>query len=307
MRASCDPWGGYTISSCLTYTRQLRTVPEACTFQASTCTDVDDCIGRGLLDETESTYVCADATTDWICDGDLAFNCDDSPYAFDCAAIGATCSPYADGATDTGMPPCKLPVPLPETPCEEAPGGFHCSDNTLYECIDGVRYGWDCGTRTSTCIEGTDGDAYCRESETFCDAPGTSSCSGSQLYTCADDGMEVLSDCSTGNLTCSDQDYCIAPGCEIEDVDNCAESCVGSSLQVCVGGSPLVVACSDFGFTTCNTFESEGLVHAYCEGETGGGGGFDTCVGYTLNDVCDEPEYCAYGTDTTDCYLAPAN
>ncbi len=304
LRASCDPWGGYTISSCLTYARQARTVPEACTFAATDCATIDSCIGRGYVDQT----LCDGVTSSWTCTGDTAYNCSSTAYQFDCAAVGSTCVPFLEGATTTGMPPCKVD----DVACSEPAGEFHCSDNTLYECIDGVRYGWDCGTRTSTCVEADYGDAYCRESQTTCDTPGESTCDGSTLSSCADDGMLIMSDCAIGNLTCLVEDYCVAPGCTTTDVDNCTEGCIGTALSLCVGGARVEVDCTEYGYASCSTFDSDGLTHAYCYGEgpiggtggsgTGGAGGIDTCV-YANDGYCDEPSLCAPGTDTTDCYL----
>jgi hypothetical protein len=298
-RASCDPLSTYTISACLSYTTQGRTEQEFCTAGATSCAAIDSCLGRGIVGVGEVANLCESAVGDWACEGDVAVFCGgaDFAYHFDCSQTGGTCMPYPADATDTSMVPCAVGG---GTPCDESPGEFHCDGNTRYECIGNVQYGWDCTYRGGTCVDPDDSDAYCRDSVTECSDPGVSSCSDGILTTCALDGYELQSDCSLTGLTCSDQDYCLAPGCEPADADLCNESCSGTSLQLCVGGAPVLIDCMAFGFEGCDTYGSD-LIHAYCYGSIGDVNSCD----YAYDGVCDEPLDCDSGTDTYDCLSAP--
>jgi hypothetical protein len=60
---------------------------------------------------------------------------------------------------------------------------------------------------------------------------------------------------TTGNVPGDDGRHCLAPGCKREDVAACTESCDGSNLTVCYGGSPVTVDCQDYGFKKCSEYE----------------------------------------------------
>ncbi len=261
-RASCDPLGSYTISSCLTYGLQHASAFEECTYGATSCRDIEACIARAYVDVTEAEPYCDPTVSDWACEGDVAIFCGSSDYSFvvDCPYFGGSCSPYAVGATGSGTPPCAVSW----VPCDDAPGEYHCDGTYLYECIDGVRYGSDCSLRAASCDESTPGEAYCVDLATpLCEDPGTTKCSGGTLTSCSLDGYELAVDCGEVGLSCSNDDYCLAPGCTTKDADKCVESCEGTSLSVCVGGAPLLLDCTEYGFDGCATWGTE-PVHAYC-------------------------------------------
>ncbi len=329
-RASCDPLGTYTISYCLSYGTQTLTTVEACTYGATSCTWVDECLERGYIEKAAANEFCDPSVSDWACDGNFAVYCGGSDYAFniDCSALGGTCTPYPLGATDSGIAACAL-NDTNGGGCEDPAGEFHCEGNVRYECIGGIKYGGDCTASDATCVESEQGgDAYCLDSTTSCENRGASVCSDSTLNSCLQDGYSVAFDCAAAGLSCAEEGYCLAPGCTSDDADACVESCSGTSLQVCVGGSPMLIDCNTLGFEGCTTWGTD-LIHAYCYGslpdvnscelaydghcdepDTCQDGsdtfdctyaaGPDSCM-YANDDFCDEPDLCDPGTDTTDC------
>lgn len=77
-------------------------------------------------------------------------------------------------------------------------------------------------------------------------------------------------------------------GCIPEDGTCCGTSSPEGLPEYCASSAPV---CCDGG---CAVSPSD------CGGGGSGGGGTDSCE-YAFDGVCDEPGYCATGTDTTDC------
>ncbi len=297
MRISCDPAGAYyTMSTCVSYSYQLVNAYEACTYGASSCGDVEECLGRRAVEPAS-----CGSSSGWSCAGNEAILCGvPSPLAWDCGRMGTEgCFMSSDFPSQASTAPCLVD---PEV-CYDAPGEYHCAGNVLYECIAGDRYGIDCSALASTCVETAPGQAACIDSTTQCTSPGTFTCRNDVLSYCGETGMLSAVDCGAAGLRCEASNEfadCVAPSCTLDDVAGCSEGCDGTRLRFCVGGSPTEVDCAEFGFPRCETGEANGFTWAYCAEDRGGLQ--DSCQ-FAFDGECDLPPVCAEGTDTTDCAL----
>jgi hypothetical protein len=246
---SCSPLErNSTISECVTYGRLV-----SCEENAVSCEDVNNCQGV----KREPAESCSAGETGWKCSGELAIRCDGSaPYSIDCARFGATCDLFAPGVDVTaGRMPCKLPSPASCTP--DDPDSTTCSGNSIMSCIEGLPYGFSCGTWGLACVEDTPGQAYCTAAPP-CDGPlGVVSCVGNSIQVCDTTGRFATYDCTPAGATCSavgtSSGYCLAPGCDPEAA--CTEQCLDATqMQICVGGAPFVVDCTSYGFTECHSY-----------------------------------------------------
>jgi hypothetical protein len=294
LRISCDPLlPYYSMSECVSYAYQLANPQELCTYGATSCADIEQCLGRRMVDPDSCAH-----SSGWECYGDQAVLCGVTvPYATDCTNGGTSCYMPPSFPGEGSRAPCLADGGT----CSDAPGAVHCDGNILYECIDGSRYGRDCAAAGSTCVEEVSGEATCIDSTTACATPDSVECNGNVLTYCGSSGLRSVLDCSTAGLTCeSSGTYadCVAPGCGLQDVSDCTESCDGAVLRYCIGGAQAQVDCSEFGFSTCELATVNGFPLAYCSGEAPPG--FDTCV-WARDGACDEPSLCEPGTDTTDC------
>ena len=296
MRVSCDPAGAYyTMSQCVSYSYQLTNAYEACTYGASSCGDVEECLGRRAI-----TPASCGGTSGWSCSGDEAVLCGvPFPYAWDCGRAGAIgCYGSYDFPTQGPTAPCLLATDT----CYDAPGEYHCAGNVLYECIGGQPYGVDCTGLASTCVETGPGEAMCIDSTTQCTSPGTLTCRNDVLSYCGETGILSAIDCAAAGLRCETSgDYaeCVAPSCSVDDVAGCSEGCNGTRLQFCVGGSPSEVDCAEFGFARCEATEANGFTWAFCVGDQA----LEDSCEFAFDGECDMPPVCDEGTDTTDCAL----
>lgn len=295
LRVSCDPTVPYyTMSDCVTYAYQLANPYEACTYGATSCAEVEECLGRRTLEPTSCTE------TGWECAENEAIRCGASEaYAFDCATVGSSCS-EPDGFPDTGTAPCLVS----NDPCTTDLGAWHCEGDMLYTCIDGVRYGRYCSATAATCVETMTGQGTCIDSTTRCTNLGALTCNGNVLSFCGTSGIRTVLDCGTAGLRCGDGDFidCLAPGCNAEDVGSCTESCDGTILRYCVGGSPQQIDCTELGFASCQERSAGDHRVVHCSHTAPPGD--DSCI-WAHDDVCDQPPICAEGTDTTDCTNFP--
>lgn len=293
LRFSCDPiLPYYTMSDCVSYAYQLTNAQEQCTYQARNCEDIEYCLGRHMVDPVSCEHA-----SGWSCYGGNAVLCGDYSYSISCTLAGESCYSPAGFPTQGGTAPCLADT----NPCYDPPGEYHCDGSILYECIEGLRYGRDCAVGGSTCVEKTPGLATCIDSVTSCSDIGAFGCDGNVLTYCGPFGLSSLLDCGVAGLSCVATDTyadCVAPGCTLQDVGDCTESCDGTELKYCVGGAQASLDCVDFGFTTCEVTTNAGLPMAFCSGRATPGK--NSCA-WARDGECDEPTLCAPGTDTSDC------
>jgi hypothetical protein len=306
MRVSCDPWNSYyTASQCVTFGAQTFGGAEFCTFRADSCEDVEGCLGRAYAEPGD----CTGRPEGWSCEGNEAYLCGYDPEVrLDCEALGASCGP-GPGSFAGQMGPCVVN----DYDCTGvSDGSFFCDGEVLYVCEGGAAYSQDCSAQGYTCIEPEPGAGFCSSRTTTCTDAGTITCEGDRINLCDATGYFQSYDCATAGLSC-EQDgtsvaYCLAEGCTKDDA--CYEECVDdTTLSLCQGGSPVEVDCTAYGFESCTEVDyGDGVLGARCLGGNGSTGGGapprdDSCE-YALDSVCDEPLYCAAGTDETDCAAA---
>jgi hypothetical protein len=154
--------------------------------------------------------------------------------------------------------------------CTDTDGNFHCdtATNVLYQCINGVGYGKSCDQANATCREDPTNGTSCYFNGTKCTTPGYTCNAQNQGEWCTSGGVLFTFNCSTAGLTCAlDADGgtadCLAPGCTVDDYNNCVESCGvdGHTMNLCIGGAPYTTDCKTYGFTTCNDSVTNGI---YC-------------------------------------------
>lgn len=194
-------------------------------------------------------------------------------------------------------PPCVIDADA----CTDPPGELHCAGDVLYECVDGARRGVDCAEVAASCVEDVAGEGSCRDTATDCDTPDASTCDGNLLIRCDEEGKQRTIDCSAAGLRCEADGRgaaCLAPSCTFEDSAECTESCDGTRLLYCVGGSPTELDCTEFGFAGCEVRGARAL----CVGEADPLA--DSCP-FARDGECDPPPLCDEGTDTTDCSSSP--
>jgi hypothetical protein len=247
---SCDPLvPPSTMSDCITFGPFY-----ACAIIPASCADARTCKARGYA----SPSACEPLESGWKCAGDVAIRCGSgTPYSIDCNALGATCSLIGSGLVEEGFWPCALTTPID---CGTAsPTDWKCAGDTRYRCVGGKAYGHDCFTWGQSCVEAEAGKAYCSTGNSTCTTPQFS-CEAGALHLCDIDKRFGIYDCALSNTTCatdgSTVGYCLAPGCSKEQYNSCTESCLADgTARVCVGGSPYVIDCTEYGFSRCAEYE----------------------------------------------------
>ena len=104
-----------------------------------------------------------------------------------------------------------------------------------------------------------------------CPGPDSVSCNGDVAKVCS--GKQLIQyDCGSVGMKCATSagtEYCVAPTCKPVNVDNCTESCDadGITLNLCYGGVPYAVDCTNYGLSSCvaDTKSSDGLPFAACQ------------------------------------------
>lgn len=257
-RVSCDPLiPSFAVSECVSFD-VLGSLPnERCSQGAQSCLDITECIHRTWLSQGVAEQICSATSSEWACyEGSVAVRCGSAlPYAIDCSAWGALCSPH-DSLTSPHVWGCAPPAAPTCTAAQE--GSWFCSGTELYTCLGGAAQGYDCASQNLDCFAPEPGIAYCADTDAVCSLPETASCSGSTAQLCSYDYLRTDYNCATSELSCEVEDghiaHCLAPGCGIEDA--CTETCVDSeTLQFCVGNSPVHVNCTKLGFSSCMTEE----------------------------------------------------
>jgi hypothetical protein len=254
LRVSCDPFNPVrSISQCVTNNTQDAFAGERCNLKSNTCADYQACEHKGIAGDDLCPSNKADTN---YCSGNKAVSCGDvgafSSWV-DCIGLGGTaCGTYTDA---NGVEAdCKVA----ETCTGDA--DYVCSDEATpvyeYQCVAGQAYGFKCGD-FAYCDTDSTGAAGCYLSAASCGADSTT-CVGNVATVCAGGGQYEYN-CGSVGLGCQvgtpdsagDTNYCLAPGCKPADVNNCAEFCDGTKLNLCYGGTQVAVDCTDYGFTGC--------------------------------------------------------
>lgn len=274
LAVSCDPfYFQTTISECISeiYLQSVSSTAVSCLASISSCADYEGCAKQSI----PTTAQCASTSMAAYCDATgNAINCgaDSNIFVKNCVARGQTCATYNDG-TATGAAGTVADCVVPGT-CTTAQedGNQHCdTNNNIFTCVNGSKYGENCNLINGTCQEDTTtpSNTSCYFNGTACPTAG---------YTCESNGnaqwctgtVLFKFNCSVAGLTCAlDDDSgtadCLAPGCGTSDYANCVESCAadGHTANVCIGGAQVPLDCRNYGsFKTCYDSTTNGI---YCQ------------------------------------------
>jgi hypothetical protein len=274
MAESCNPaFFDVPLSDCITldYLDAFPTVPSiTCLASAKNCSDYYNCTGNTLLDLTTCDGSNVDDTG--TCAGGVATSCGSfgGGVKANCNVLGGTCTVYATDTDGDMSANCQVLSSCPDTS-----DGFHCASTTeLYLCAatstSTIAIGNACPTG-STCRTDADG-THCVYDASSCTTPGTT-CVNGKLSSCAASagGNEGATyDCAAAGLSCvangaAGTAACVAPGCA---GTTCVESCDDNTgiMTACVGGAPINVDCTIYGFTGCSTDSPIGsnTTYAFC-------------------------------------------
>ncbi|MDD2731956.1 MAG: hypothetical protein PHI53_02040 [Candidatus Pacebacteria bacterium] len=249
-----------------------------------TCTGNASC-GYGTCTDSEKPI--------WYCSGkSCTYNCTNDPSCVitcqnECVATEIRCS------DETHKQTCGN---YDSDECLEWSAPILCTGDTSCgygrcgcgpDCFTGLRPRWLCDS--GTCLYSCYYDTTCAPScENECSTIGATRCSGNNRQTCgnydADSCLEwgnttaCTGDTSCGYGTCNDSQrpswYCSGSSCAYTCVDDstCNESCSSE----CSSGQ---TRCSDDGHRqVCGNYDS------------------DTCLEWSLPDLCAGDTYCGYGT-----------
>lgn len=253
-RVGCQPWTfpTDTISRCLSENTQLSRAYQNCSMNAASCADVAACEGSHI-----ETAFCAGKSDGTYCNGSEIAYCNAYPYAHDCAKDGGTCKDFGTEIDSFGTRvACVLPGIASCTETSQTPRCGGADDAYSYRCHDLLAYGTKC-----TRLGGECNDAGVCETPIDCDSPGVV-CEQDSASVC-DGHSRAVYDCGSVGLRCDttksyiadEAHHCLAPGCTREDLEACHESCAGTTLTVCYGGSPVSVNCRDYGFKKCVEYD----------------------------------------------------
>ncbi len=278
LRAGCDPSFNPVrpISTCVTYNTQAALPGEQCNLPSQTCADFEACEHVGVAHDD----LCG-GSKGTRCENGLAINCGNyqgGDRFFDCNALGNGCSllTYTNG---TIYADCTIDI-APST-CEGQPdddGSFYChsasgQDDSRYYCWGEKAFGNSCSS-LGKCIDDQEtnggGQGSCFFNLQHCTTPVSPTCNNNVVNDCSA-GDLFKYDCTSAGLECnttsSGSEYCLAPGCNGEDVDSkCTEHCSddGTQLTFCYGGAPVTVNCADYGFTQCLSDTNDSGAFAAC-------------------------------------------
>jgi hypothetical protein len=267
---SCDPYFfAENISGCITHDYLESSSSFGCLKNLTSCADFYACWGE----ENATLADCPNTGASAACDANnRAINCNDRANGAvrNCAKLGGTCATYTDANHNMAADCLVNPT------CSETDGADHCLGNSDYICVAGQGFGQDCSSINSTCTS-VNGSGGCFFANPGCSTPGYSCTNGgATLAWCSEANQAFDLSCARGGLSCAvDQDsgtgYCLAPGCDVTAAATCKESCGadGKTIHVCVGGAPLAIDCTQYGFTKCaeanDTSTTPATVYAYCQ------------------------------------------
>jgi len=265
LAVNCDPGlFAVTVSDCITdnYLQAVGSV--ACLATITDCDGYYGCQGRRVATQAE----CQGKGTTGFCTGNVATTCDGTPYigsVQNCDKLGGTCATHLSGSDVVAE--CVV-VPSCADAGTNNDSTNHCAGNKVYECIDGAGYGEDCAAINSTCADRGDiNGALCYFNASACSASG-SRCSGGVFTSCSSDNTQQFDyQCTRAGLSCVDNASdvaCVAPGCAPPSTSKCTESCGADTItaEVCVGGAPYPIDCSQHGFSRCIFDSADG--YAFC-------------------------------------------
>jgi len=284
LRAGCSPnfddsGPVRTISECVTKNTQAAFPGESCNLSSKSCADYEACEHIGIAHDD----LCLGKATRCDASG-RAINCGNYTVDqfFDCPALGGTCTTYFDTSLNNTFADCKQAI-APQTCtglsddqssyCHPGTGG---KPDSVYYCVNSTAYGQSCGS-LATCYDTTDTtdpkakpSASCYFNFPTCTGGDSATCSSGVAKVCSS-GDLINYDCGSVGLDCAIKagtEYCVAPGCTPTKVDTCTETCGadGVTLNLCYGGAPYAVNCTDYGFAGCSasTRKSDGLAFAAC-------------------------------------------
>jgi hypothetical protein len=269
LRVSCLAWDwpSDSISRCVSQNTQNAYEGTKCTLDAQTCGDIATCEGARL----ERDF-CADKDPKQYCNGDEVVSCDSGfPHARDCKKYGGKCKDFGKELPSGSTVDCELPdVTCTESTATDACGGPQ--SGYRYQCEGTIAYGAKCSNFAASC-QVVDGDAGCYYPLNTCSQEGVTCTNGRATW--CDGDSRVTYDCGSVGLGCATEgDYyedsgrqCAAPGCTVDDLVDCQETCDGSKLTFCYGGAPVTVDCKDYGFDVCKDYTydcADGAVMGDC-------------------------------------------
>ena len=223
--------------------------------------DLSECVSQGItdLDTTAATEEYCDAWRDWA--GECLGT---APSTAECYAVAnAASSAYLAELTDC----------LSED-CEEAP-----------DCVEAVDTRYDAGDSILQLVyDGFGGSDSCCSTGDPCDwaNDGVCDCGGTYGWDANDCASEPLTCAWTNDGECDEPDLCPV-GTDTADCSGVVDCC--SAGDPCDWANDSICDCSG--------------AYAWDADDCAADGG-DSCV-WAFDGVCDEPEFCDYGTDTTDC------
>lgn len=253
-RVGCQPWKfpTDTISHCLSENTQLSRTYQRCAMNAASCADVAACDGS----HTETVF-CVGKPDGIYCNGSEIVYCNAYPYAYDCAKDGGTCKDFGAAIDGSGTRVvCILPGISGCSETTETPRCGGAGEAYSYRCHEQFAYGTKCTRLGDECS-----DAGLCETATDCDTPAVL-CDQNRASVC-DGHSKALYDCESVGLRCDttksyfadEARHCLAPGCTRQDLEVCHESCTGTTLTVCYGGTPVSVDCQEYGFKKCAEYD----------------------------------------------------
>jgi hypothetical protein len=262
LMSGCTPWffPPTTLSTCISYDHPALAQHTRCTTAATTCAQYEQCTGIG---PAPASAACANtATPSYKCAGTQAVTCGgnlatdpSNGYAYDCAVRGGQCQTYAGGVGCVMESSCSTPASTNE--CG--------TSNDLYTCIGGVGFGVNCADAfNATCSTGSDGTS-CYYPLQPCASGAGDSCNGSIAIQCdsSSGNKQIQYNCGAMGLSCgattANSLHCLGSGCTPSDESSCAESCDadGTHINLCVGGAPVKLSCTDYGFSRCASYNAD--------------------------------------------------
>lgn len=197
----------------------------------SDCTSANACVGLMRSTDPNCTAGCLDADTLVSCAGSLRTE-------IECASSIESLGPSCIGGTQSA---CGIGACSSDT--------ITCNGTVASRCISGVANEYDCARFGMECAQ----DRGCVGAAVgpCVAAPG---CDGNFIVEC-DAGVERRTDCSAQlpGGTCGVVVNHIV-GCVLGqqcDALQTVDSCIGTTLQSCVAGTPMSVDCTSVGGTSC--------------------------------------------------------
>jgi hypothetical protein len=272
LAVSCDPlFFDVTVSDCIT-NDFLDTYPTKCLASIKSCDDYYACMGSRVATLAECQGASNADHDTGSCNGQTATNCYGSGDGIisNCATLGGTCTVYEEtDFADLG----NIAAGCEIASCTDSTDGIYCGGTSQVYTCEGTDTGPDLGISRQTCPAGSacqtsSAGGQCFKTTSSCATPGTS-CTNGELTTCIalpSGNQQYTSNCSVAGLACSTDvsgnSACTAMGCANA---GCTESCMGKSLQACIGGAPYVIDCGALGFNTCDSGTNIiGTAYAYC-------------------------------------------